>query len=139
MPRHKSPYAHGKNPNSRKGDKNLIPINKRPKEEQRVIQDLAAEGKRKVWARKLIIKEILEDAVSKPYKDEETGIELPRLVSGLDKMTKRFAKMGGYSDLEAISEHLGQKPAQKVEQLVITPEVDYDKLKDLRKALKDDD
>lgn len=88
---------------------------------------------------KLIIREILEEAIKQPYKDEETGEELPRLVIGLNKMTKRFAKMGGYSDLEAISEHLGQKPAQKVEQLVITPEVDYDKLKDLRKALKDDE
>jgi hypothetical protein len=41
--------------------------------------------------------------------------------------------------LEALSEHLGQKPAQKVEQVVITPEVDFDKLEQLRKALRNDD
>lgn len=138
MAREKSKYAHGKNPNSRKGDKNLIPINKRTAEEQRLMQENATIAKRKTWARKLIIKEILEEAINKPYKDEESGEEIPRLVSGLDKMTKRFAKMGSYTDLEAISEHLGQKPAQKVEQLVITPEVDFDKLAQLRKALKDD-
>ena len=138
MPREKSKYAHGKNPNSRKGDGNLIPINKRSKEEQRVIQDLATEGKRAKWAKKLIIREILEECCNKLEKDTETGEELPRLVSGINKLSKHFAKTGDPKELDTISEHMGQKPAQKVEQLVITPEVDFDKLAQLRKALKDE-
>ena len=131
-------YAHGKNPNSRKGDKNLRPFPTLSEEEQRILLEKANEGKKAKWARKLVIREILEDCCAKLEKDDETGEELPRLVSGLNKLTKHFAKKGDPKELEAISEHLGQKPAQKVEQLVITPEVDFDKLEALRKDLRNE-
>ena len=136
MAEEKKKYAHGKNPNSRKGDKNLRPYPSLTEEEQRILLDKANEGKKAKWARKLVIREILEECCSKLEKDTETGEELPRLVAGLNKLTQHFAKKGDPKELEAISEHLGQKPAQKVEQLVITPEVDFDKLGDLRNALK---
>lgn len=139
MAAEKKKYAHGKNPNSRKGDKNLRPINTLSEEEQRILREKANEGKKAKWARKFIIREILEEATMKLEKDEDTGEELPRLVMGIDKLTKHFAKKGDPKELEAIAEHLGQKPAQKVEQVVITPEVDFDKLEALRKALRNDD
>ena len=48
------------------------------------------------------------------------------------------ALKGNVRAYEVIRDTIGQKPTEKVEQLVITPEVDFDRLKSLRKALKDE-
>lgn len=39
---------------------------------------------------------------------------------------------------EQIRDTVGEKPTDRVEQVVITPEVDFDKLSQLRKALRDE-
>ena len=52
-------------------------------------------------------------------------------------MIKKAAK-GDVRAYEVIRDTIGQKPTEKVEQVVITPEVDFDKLAELRKALRDE-
>lgn len=49
------------------------------------------------------------------------------------------ALQGDKGAYEQIRDTIGEKPTEKVEQVVITPEVDFDKLAQLRKALRDDD
>lgn len=48
------------------------------------------------------------------------------------------ALQGDKGAYEQIRDTVGEKPTEKVEQMVITPEVDFDKLAQLRKALRDD-
>lgn len=132
----KKKYARGKHPNSRKGDKNLKPVNTLPKEQQREIRSMGGKASQATQKQNLIIKNILEKAVAALVKDDVTGEELTALESGTAKLVARYAKKGDCKDLDAIAKHLGQEPAQKVEQLVITPEVDFEKLEMLRKALK---
>lgn len=49
------------------------------------------------------------------------------------------AIQGDKGAYEQIRDTVGEKPTEKVEQVIITPEVDFDKLKDLRRALQDDE
>lgn len=49
------------------------------------------------------------------------------------------AIMGDKGAYEQIRDTVGEKPTDRVEQVVITPEVDFEKLAALRKALRDDD
>jgi hypothetical protein len=135
----KKKYARGKNPNSRKGDANLIDIRTQTAEKQREFHSLGGKSSQATQAENRNIRKIIEIAIQKSYKNEETGAEEYPLVAGIAKIVDRFRKTGNINDLEALSEHLGQKPAQKVEQVVITPEVDFDKLESLRKALRKDD
>lgn len=48
------------------------------------------------------------------------------------------ALQGDKGAYEQIRDTVGEKPTEKVEQMVITPEVDFDKLAQLRKALRDE-
>lgn len=48
------------------------------------------------------------------------------------------AIQGDKGAYEQIRDTIGEKPTERVEQLVITPEVDFDKLTALRKALQDE-
>ena len=132
----KKKYARGKHPNSRKGVKNLIPFNQLSEEKRREICSNGGKKRGANEKQNLIIKNILEKAVAALVKDDATGEELTALEAGTAKLVARYAKKGDCKDLEAIAKHLGQEPAQKVEQLVITPEVDFEKLEMLRKALK---
>lgn len=133
----KKKYAQGENPNSKKN----LELGKEYRFKPGDKQGKSENGKLGAQKRNenLIIRKIIETAVQKAYKNEETGAEEYPLIAGVAKMVDRFRKTGNIADLEAISEHLGQKPAEKVEQVVITPEVDFDKLAALRKALRDDD
>ena len=136
MPREKSKYAHGKNPNTLKN----LDLGAKYRFKAGDKQGKSENGKKgaEVRTQNIIIKERLEKAIRAVIKNEDTGLEEEVLDAGLAKLVGHFARTGYYKDLEVIAEHLGQKPAQKVEQLVITPEVDFEKLADLRKALKDD-
>lgn len=49
------------------------------------------------------------------------------------------AIQGDKGAYEQIRDTVGEKPTDRVEQVVITPEVDFEKLAALRKALRDDD
>lgn len=55
--------------------------------------------------------------------------------AGCEQAAAQWAKTGDPKYGKALAELAGQL-TQKVEQVVITPEVDFDKLNDLRKALK---
>lgn len=135
----KKKYAPGKHPNSKNGWSNLIPVNKRPKEEQRAIQYSGGKARGADIKNSIIIKDILTKLVVAKIKDEESGEEANSLELGLAKTVARYRKTGDVKYLEAIANFLGQKPADKVEQIVITPEVDFDKLEELHKALRNDD
>lgn len=133
MATEKKKYARGQHPNSKA---NL------PKGEKTRFRKGDTQGKREAamasnakQAEIRNIRKIIELAIQKSYKNEETGLEEYPLVAGIAKLVDRFRKTGNITDLGAIAEHLGQKPAEKVEQVVITPEVDFEKLEDLRKAL----
>lgn len=136
MATEKKKYAHGKHPNSRKGDKNLVDIRTKSAEEQWDFHSKGGKASQALQAENRNIRKIIELAIQKSYKNEETGADEYPLVAGIAKLVDRFRKTGNITDLGAIAEHLGQKPAEKVEQVVITPEVDFEKLEDLRKALK---
>lgn len=137
MAAEKKKYARGQHPNSRanlpKGEKTRF----RKGDTQGKVEAAMASNAKQAENRN--IRKIIELAIQKSYKNEETGAEEYPLVAGIAKIVDRFRKTGNINDLEALSEHLGQKPAQKVEQVVITPEVDLDKLEQLRKALRKDD
>lgn len=138
MAAEKKKYARGQHPNSRAN----LPKGEKYQFNAETAAEAGAKGAPKsnaVQAENRNIRKIIEMAIQKAYKNEETGAEEYPLVAGIAKMVDRFRKTGNINDLEAISEHLGQKPAQKVEQVVITPEVDFDKLEQLRKALRNDD
>lgn len=135
----KKKYTRGENPNSLANLKD----HHFTKEQDR---ELAARNGKKGGLslqasnrKKIIIREIMEQAVQAVIRNDDTGLAENAVEAGIAKMVARFAKTGSVRDLEAIVEQLGQKPAEKVEQVVITPEVDFDKLADLRKALRDDD
>lgn len=81
---------------------------------------------------------------------EELRILLEAEITNLkgDKVTTRKAistalikkaLQGDKGAYEQIRDTVGERPTEKVEQVVITPEVDFDKLAELRKALRDDD
>ena len=132
----KKKYAQGKHPNSRKGDKNLIDIRTKTAEEQREFHSKGGKRSQEIQHEKVNIQKVVEQAVNSIYKDQDTGEEGNPIVIAVSKIVARLMKKGDIKDLEAIAKYLGQEPAQKVEQLVITPEVDFDKLGDLRKELK---
>ena len=134
----KKKYAPGKHPNSRKGDKNLIDIRTKTAEEQRAFHSDGGKKSQEVQHEKVNIQKIVEKAVNSIYEDKDTGQVGNPIAIAVGKIIGRLMQRGDIKDLEAIAKYLGQEPAQKVEQLVITPEVDFDKLDQLRKALKDD-
>ena len=68
----------------------------------------------------------------------KNGEKIDMFSAGCEKAAAQWVVTGDPKYGKALAELAGQF-TQKVEQLVITPEVDYDKLKDLRKALKDDE
>lgn len=140
MAAEKKKYAPGKHPNSLKAAReNMLPLKSRSTEAQAEFHSLGGKANAAKVKQTIIIKDILTRLLSANIKDEDTGEEGNSLEIGLAKAVARFRKKGDVKDLEAIAEHLGQKPAQKVEQVVITPEVDFDKLEQLRKSLRNDD
>jgi len=68
----------------------------------------------------------------------KNGEKIDMFSAGCEKAAAQWVVTGDPKYGKALAELSGQF-TQKVEQVVITPEVDYDKLKDLRKALKDDE
>lgn len=66
------------------------------------------------------------------------GEEVPLAQAGCEKMGVKWLETGDPKYGMGIAQMAGEVK-QKVEQLVITPEVDFDKLSALRKALKEDE
>lgn len=66
------------------------------------------------------------------------GEEVPLAQAGCEKMGVKWLETGDPKYGMGIAQMAGEVK-QKVEQLVITPEVDFEKLVELRKALREDD
>jgi len=124
----------GDNPNSRanlakgiatrfrKGD------TKGKKEAAEASNKAQAEAKTFAEELRLLLQESLKDGNGNEAKTQKV-ISIA--------MIKKAAK-GDVRAYEVIRDTIGQKPTEKVEQVVITPEVDFDKLAELRKALRDE-
>ena len=121
----------GDNPNSRK---NLIPITSKTARElgRRGAEVSNAVQKRaKTFAEELRI--LLEAEIVNGKGDKVTTRK------AISTALVKKAIQGDKGAYEQIRDTVGEKPTEKVEQVVITPEVDFDKLAELRKALRDDD
>jgi hypothetical protein len=91
-----------------KGEENLIPLNERTKEEQREIARMGGIASGKARQEKKLLKELLEDALS---KGTETDNEYINITLALIKE----ANKGNVKAYEVIRDTLGQKPVDKVE------------------------
>ena len=138
MAEEKKKYAPGKHPNSRKGDANLVDIRTKTAEQQRAFHSAGGKKSQEVQHEKVNIQKIVENAVNSVYEDKDTGQVGNPIAIAVGKIIGRLVQRGNIKDLEAIAKYLGQEPAQKVEQLVITPEVEFDKLEALRKDLRNE-
>ena len=121
----------GDNPNSRK---NLIPITSKTARElgRRGAEVSNAVQKRaKTFAEELRI--LLEAEIVNGKGEKVTTRK------AISTALVKKAIQGDKGAYEQIRDTVGEKPTEKVEQVVITPEVDFDKLAELRKALRDDD
>lgn len=128
----------GDNPNSHiAGTKNLIPVNKRPKETQKKIRQMGAAASNKKQAEKKSLQEYAKIVLNTMIKRKD-GEEVPLAQAGCEKMGVKWLETGDPKYGMGIAQMAGEVK-QKVEQLIITPEVDFDKLSALRKALKEDE
>lgn len=121
----------GDNPNSRA---NLIPITSKTARElgRRGAEVSNAVQKRaKTFAEELRI--LLEAEITNGKGEKVTTRK------AISTALIKKAIQGDKGAYEQIRDTVGEKPTEKVEQLVITPEVDFEKLTQLRKALRDDD
>lgn len=90
-------------------EKNLIPLNKRAKSEQREIAKKGAAASTKVRREKANFKKLCEIALNEVYKGEMTNAEamvISMITKALEGDTKAF---------EVIRDTAGQKPVQVVE------------------------
>lgn len=121
----------GDNPNSRK---NLIPITSKTARElgRRGAEVSNAVQKRaKTFAEELRI--LLEAEITNGKGEKVTTRK------AISTALVKKAIQGDKGAYEQIRDTVGEKPTDRVEQVVITPEVDFEKLAALRKALRDDD
>ena len=120
----------GDNPNSRK---NLIPITSKTARElgRRGAEVSNAVQKRaKTFAEELRI--LLEAEITNGKGEKVTTRK------AISTALVKKAIQGDKGAYEQIRDTVGERPTEKVEQVVITPEVDFDKLAELRKALRDE-
>lgn len=121
----------GDNPNSRA---NLIPITSKTARElgrRGAAVSNAVQKRAKTFAEELRI--LLEAEITNGKGEKVTTRK------AISTALIKKAIQGDKGAYEQIRDTVGEKPTEKVEQLVITPEVDFEKLTQLRKALRDDD
>lgn len=123
----------GDNPNSRR---NLLKGNRFNKETASAAGKKGAPISNKVQAEAKTFAEELRLLLQESLKDSNGNEAKTQKVISI-AMIKKAAK-GDVRAYEVIRDTIGQKPTEKVEQVVITPEVDFDKLAELRKALRDE-
>ena len=121
----------GDNPNSKR---NLLKGNRFRKGDTAGKAE-AARASNAAQARKRSIEErariVLDTLINRKNGTEKIDI----FSAGCEQAAAQWVKTGDPKYGKALAELAGQL-TQKVEQVVITPEVDFDKLNDLRKALK---
>lgn len=102
----------------RDGTKNLIPLNKRTKEEQKVITSAGGKASQAVQRANRTAKEILNEFLSQP------NTEFPNMTNK-EVMEMRLLRAGtndqaSLKAIDMIHEMIDEKPAQKVEQRAAT-------------------
>lgn len=101
-------------------EKNLIPLDKRTKEEQRAIATMGGKASGEARRKKRDLRVALEMLLEKEYKDAKGGSK-----SGAELIAfKQFEKAltGDTRAFEVIRDTSGQKPIDRVEQVVISDE-----------------
>lgn len=91
------------------GKDNLIPLNKRTKEEQREITRKGGIASGKKRQEKIVFKELFQMLLAEEYKDGMTNaqaIAAAQIIEALGGSTKAF---------ESIRDTIGQKPVEKAE------------------------
>lgn len=110
---------------------NLIPQNKRTKEEQREIAKKGGVASGKARRKKKLIKEQLELLLSLPLKDENAKRKLKQLGINADNLDNQMAMIisiwnkalkGDIQAFNSIRDSVGEKPSDVVENINYTKE-----------------
>ena len=127
----------GDNPNSRKNLEKGKGYFARSKD---IASKCGKEGAPKSHAKQAEIRSIQERAriVLNTLISRKNGEKIDMFSAGCEKAAAQWVVTGDPKYGKALAELAGQF-TQKVEQVVITPEVDFEKLEALRKALRNDD
>ena len=127
----------GDNPNSRKNLEKGKGYFARSKD---IASKCGKEGAPKSHAKQAEMRSIQERAriVLNTLINRRNGEKIDMFSAGCEKAAAQWVVTGDPKYGKALAELAGQF-TQKVEQVVITPEVDFDKLAQLRKALKEDE
>lgn len=99
----------------RDGTKNLIPLNKRSKEEQRKIQSMAGIKSGESRRKKRLLRDTIEEILSMTSSDGKTYQEI--IVASLIKA----AENGDVKAFEVVRDTIGQKPIEKMQAEINTP------------------
>lgn len=139
------------------GYKNLIPLNRRPKAEQRKIQEKGGEGNKKAIARKKTLQELTKMILDNPVVSEEAKEQIKALFpdANPEDITNGMAMIANimYSAItskelkdkvkaaEFLRDTSGQKPATTVdgavtvEKVFITKEEEKQTLKHIKEVI----
>lgn len=126
----------GDNPNSRKN----LEKGKATRFNGQTAVEAGRKGAPKSNAKQAEMRSIQERAriVLNTLISRKNGEKIDMFTAGCEKAAAQWVVTGDPKYGKALAELSGQF-TQKVEQVVITPEVDFDKLAKLRKALKEDE
>jgi len=133
--------------NPRKGQENLIPLNKRTKEEQREIAQKGGTASAESRRKKKALREKLELAMTMPLRDgpvtdldDVSNFEDAKDANMTleDRMVMQISRRAANGDIQAYllyREETGQKPIEKHEITATVTMVDSKKLNGLKKIL----
>lgn len=127
----------GRNPNS---IKSVLEHGKNTRFNGKTAVEAGKKGAKvsnRVQAEKKSLQEYARIVLNTMIKRKD-GEEVPLAQAGCEKMGVKWLETGDPKYGMGIAQMAGEVK-QKVEQLVITPEVDFEKLVELRKALREDD
>lgn len=111
-----------------KGHENLVPMNKRTKEEQREIAKKGGKASGEARRRKRELKELLEIALEQKTEGGDTKAEC------ITNMLVEQAMAGNTKAYRLIRDTLGQAPVQKIQ----TSEVDPDIIKEVEQMIENE-
>ena len=121
----------GDNPNSRANLRVLTPKQAREYGSRGGKKSAQVQAKARTFAEELRL--LLEAEITNGKGEKVTTRK------AISTALVKKAIQGDKGAYEQIRDTVGEKPTDRVEQVVITPEVDFEKLAALRKALRDDD
>ena len=122
-----------------KGEENLIPMNKRTKEEQREIARMGGIASGEVRKEKKLIKDQFNLLLSLPLKDPKAKKQLQSLGIDVDNLDNQMAMVismwqkaikGDVNAFNSIRDTIGEKPTDKVEHSGAIPVVIDDDIRE---------